>query len=78
MQSNLLLTHLQAAQRTESTAAEEDALIGEQKEGGRAVVCKEEKERGGLPGIECSVCLNRPVQVRIATPIRSSCSTDTC
>ena len=26
-------------------------------------VGKEEKDRGGLPGIICSVCLNRPVQV---------------
>ena len=29
-------------------------------------VGKEEKDRGGLPGIICSVCLNRPVQVIVS------------
>ena len=54
----------QAAQRSESTAADEENASGEQKEGGRVTACKEEKDRGGLPGVECSVCLNRPVQVK--------------
>ena len=56
----------QAAQRSESNAADDETISGEQKEGGRAATCKEEKDRGGVPGIECSVCLNRPVQVNTA------------
>ena len=42
-----------------SKAASQENL----KDGAEEARTKDEKDRGGLPGIDCSVCLNRPVQV---------------
>lgn len=53
---------VQAAHHAESLGGEE-GFFAECKDGSQATALKEEKERSGLPGIECSVCLNRPVQV---------------
>jgi len=35
----------------------------ELKEASRLLAKEKDKQRSGLPGIECTVCLNRPVQV---------------
>jgi len=60
---------VQATQRSDAGGGGEDdvvpsqsSLTSELKEASRLLA--KDKERSGVPGFECSVCLNRPIQVR--------------
>lgn len=63
----LLLQAVQAEREVASGSAEREGGLGQAAAGDNLKEAAEEalfnKERSGLPGIECSVCLNRPVQV---------------
>ena len=63
---------MQASQRAEAHDGAEEVV----NEDGVTTVSKEacrllakDKERGGVPGFDCSVCINRPIQVTELSPL---------
>lgn len=66
---------IQAVHSSRASGSLDDQPVADLKDEVEEPAAKEQKERCGVPGMECSVCFNRPVQVCVdPRPQRQQCA----